>query len=151
MQLVSGTVQLYSPGVTFADLFQRWLEATGKTQVSVSAKSGISTSKLSPLATGANPNPEWDTIEKVARGFEISTEEFLAGPRPGVGATRDDRREGASVLEKLVSDASAKDGSWQSSVAEAIAVLTAALKRDSDRRAREEETGAPGRGATSTR
>lgn len=123
---------LYSRGVTITECVNLWLESTGIKQTVVAERAGMTAPKISEIVTGKNPDPQWSTVEKLARGFEVTPAAFIAGPRPKVEirASRfevDPRL--AALVARLDQDTPAED-TWRGDVLKAIAVLNRALRRD---------------------
>lgn len=80
-QLLPELSALYSVRVTMTECLNRWFQETGKKKRAVAKKAGMLPSKISGIVTGRNPDPRYSTVEKLAKGFGVSVEEFLAGPR----------------------------------------------------------------------
>jgi transcriptional regulator with XRE-family HTH domain len=125
---------LYSGGVTLTECVNSWFEATGIKQNVVADRAGMAPTKISEIVNGKNPDPQWSTVEKIARGFGVSLAEFLAGPRPKESG-RVERPEGdplfaalAQGLTELDANTPAED-SWRGDILKAIAVLNRALRR----------------------
>lgn len=100
-------VWVYSCGVTLTECVNLWLASTGAKQKVIAERAGIAASKLSDLVRGNNSDPQFSTVEKLAKGFGVTIVEFLAGPsRPEKGQTGQDgqRAEGASIpgLERIL-------------------------------------------------
>lgn len=145
---------LYSGGVTLQECVNGWFTATGKKKNSVAKKAGMKPSQISDIVSGRNPDPQFSTVERLARGFELSTTAFLRGPRPeedpGHAESRLHRHleeiERANVLDELYDNLVEKypttDETWrgdvqraQAAVAEAAVALARALRRaDEDSR-----------------
>lgn len=72
----------YAHGVvTLTECVNRWFQETGKQKKLVAKNADMLPSKISEIVTGRNPDPQFSTVEKLARGFGCaSVEEFLAGP-----------------------------------------------------------------------
>lgn len=95
---------LYSRRVDLPECVSSWFEATGKKQNAVAKKAGMLASKVSEIATGKNPDPQWSTVVKLAQGFGVPLHVFLEGPPSSDTSDGDDDRprEGSAVLEQLL-------------------------------------------------
>jgi len=94
--------------------------------------SRIKPSKISEIVSGANRDPQFSTVEKLAKGFNVSVDVFLAGPRPLEAVHGDRTRERSAVLDQLLREIDIEapaDDSWRGDVLKALAALTRALRR----------------------
>lgn len=128
---------VYSRDVTLAECVTLWLEKTGKKQKAVANKAKLLPSKVSEIASGKNPDPQWSTVERLARGFELPLHVFLAGPRPErasghVQSVADLDPVLAGIIAAAQSIVDAEDSApdtLEGDVLKAHAVLTRAVQR----------------------
>lgn len=120
---------LYSGAVTLSECVNAWLAYTGKSKAQVARDAGLAPNKLTDWGKGLNPNPQLDSVEKLARGFGVTVAAFLSGPpaEAGRGATT----EGSAILEALRQRIGSEfaETTWQHDVATAIGLLARALQR----------------------
>lgn len=66
--------------VTLSECVKAWLAHTGRSQTNVAARAKLPVPKLNAIVKGHNPNPRWETVERLAKGFGVPVHQFLAGP-----------------------------------------------------------------------
>lgn len=87
--------------------------------------------QLKKIATGANPRPQIDTLERIANAMGLTLAQLVAEARPEEPIR--DAVESHPLLEALLRQLDAAEpvaeDSWRGDVLQAIAVLTRALRR----------------------
>jgi transcriptional regulator with XRE-family HTH domain len=73
--------QLQCLAVKLSECVKAWLDHTGRRQTDIAKRAKLPLSMFNGIAKGHNPNPRWDTLEKVAAGFGITVIQLLEGPR----------------------------------------------------------------------
>jgi transcriptional regulator with XRE-family HTH domain len=63
-----------------------WLDQTGEASGELAAQEGLSPTTVSHLLNNRIKHPRLSTVRKLARHFDVSVEEFLAGPNESAGA-----------------------------------------------------------------
>lgn len=140
---------VYSCGVDVTECVNTWLKASRISQAEVARQAGINPGKLNEIVKGRTsrgnrPDPQFSTVEKIARGFGISVVEFLRGPRPeqetGLEKASAEEIERRTVLEglyeRIIEKYPTADETWrgdvqraQAAVADAAVALARALRR----------------------
>lgn len=138
---------IYSRAVTLSECVNAWFEATGTKHNVVAARGGMLATKISEIVNGKNEDPQWSTVEKLAKGFELPLHVFIQGPpRPekesGHGESQDRRQRNPFWDARLAAldDQVVAADSWQGDILkaqfallDAQAALNRALRReDSD-------------------
>lgn len=142
---------LYFDAVELSLLVNAWLKHTGMKKGVVAKRAGIAASKFSPMISG-DGDPRWSTVEKIARGFNVTVAAFVAGPPRRKGGSVDaDRTPGDPLLAELLEQAASREGTWTSDVSEAISALVRALGRGRHSSATDPATEQAGRTAASDR
>lgn len=129
---------VYSGSVTLTECVNLWLEASGKKQNAVAKAAGMAPSKVSDIVTGRNPDPQWSTVERLARGFGVPVARFLEGPRLE-GSTGHGESSGGTALADSLRRTLAQyeatgqfPNDYRGDIMLAIFTLTRALQRASD-------------------
>lgn len=130
---------LQSRAVTLAECVNVWFKATGRKQNDVAKRAGMLPSKISEIVNGKNDDPQFSTVEKIAKGFGVPVARFLEGP-PGLEG--DSRHEhvgndggGARLADSLgralreYEQTGQVPNDWRGDVLVAIFALTRALQR----------------------
>ena len=132
---------VYSGGVDVTECVNAWLASTGKSQVAVARAAGMNAGKLNEIvkgktARGKRPDPQFSTVEKIAKGFGISVLALLEGPRPEDDTGHAQRSvQTHSGLQRLLDAVDAEfpaEDSWQGDIHKAVAALNRALRRGRD-------------------
>jgi len=106
--------------------------------------------QLQKIVNGTTKDPGIGMVERLATAMNMTLVELIE-PRPESEPGHEHRVGGTSVLERLVAEASTEDGSVESDIARAIAILTGALERRYTRDASDRKTETPRRGTASDR
>lgn len=135
---VSPFSAVYSGGVTLTECVNLWFEATGKRQNAVAKDAGMAASKVSEIATGKNPDPQWSTVERLAKGFGVTPARFLQGPPSPEGLTHGESGGGTALADSLRRTLAQYEETGQfpkdfrGDIMLAIFTLTRALQRAAD-------------------
>lgn len=151
-ETVAGIAALYSRAVTLQDIVRAWIAHVVVTQKDVAARGKIKEATLSDIANGNVTDPHFSTVMKLAKGFDVTVDRFLAGPpQPETGYNRDDEVSPPSgVLEGLVSGPT-RARTLREDAERAVTILSAAIDRERRREAIDPKTAGTRRGTTPDR
>ena len=116
----------------------------------IARKAKMPSTQLQKIENGSTKDPGISTIERIAVAMGTTLRD-LVDPRPDGGTGHEDRVGGGAVLEQIVAEANAQDGSVEADVAQAIALLVRALERQHSRSPTDREAEDARRGTVTTR
>jgi transcriptional regulator with XRE-family HTH domain len=136
---VRSATAVYSRPVKLAECVNAWFESTGRKQNAVAEKAGMLPSKISEIVNGKNDDPQFSTIEKLAKGFGVTVSRFLEGPPGSESEAGHEQvsRGGAGLADSLgralreYEQTGQVPKDWRGDVLVAIFALTRALQRPS--------------------
>jgi transcriptional regulator with XRE-family HTH domain len=126
---------VYSGSVTLTECVNQWFAVTGKKQNVVARDAGMSPSKVSDIVTGRNTDPQWSTVERLARGFGVPIARFLEGPSPEGSGGHGESSGGTALADSLRRALASYEATgqfpedWRGDIMLAIFTLTRALQR----------------------
>ncbi|HEX2594738.1 MAG TPA: helix-turn-helix domain-containing protein [Rhizomicrobium sp.] len=103
-----------------------------RTEVAKSA--GMKLGQLQKILSGGNLKPQVNTLARLAVACGAELEDLFTRPEGESGHDRE-IGQGSSLLDRVISEANAQEGTWRADVADAVAALARALSRDRDRSA----------------
>lgn len=114
-------------------LADRWQE-TRRTLDELAADTGLNRGTIHRMLDGTTKEPGFESVVKVARALGVPLDLLSEDTRPADGVSRVERvAEGSSLLDRAITEAGARAGTWQADVADALHALARALGRERDR------------------